>query len=76
MPRPDHHNEIELNYLPEGSVTYLFGGKKVTLEAGMIHLFWAAIPHQLIHFSSQAPYIVPTVPLQTFFPWHWTTGSL
>lgn len=24
MRRPDRHNEIELNYLPEGSLTYLF----------------------------------------------------
>jgi AraC family transcriptional regulator, melibiose operon regulatory protein len=69
MSRPDHHNEIELNYLPEGSVTYLFGGKKVTLEAGVINLFWAAIPHQIIDFSSPKPYFVATVPLHSFLHW-------
>jgi hypothetical protein len=29
MRRPDHHNEIELNLLHAGWVTYLRGGRKV-----------------------------------------------
>jgi hypothetical protein len=28
MPRPDHHSEIELNFVICGSVTYLLGGQK------------------------------------------------
>jgi len=50
-------------------VTYLLGGRKVTLTAGALCLFWAAIPHQIIHFSGEQPYFVTTVPLHTFLHW-------
>ena len=69
MPRPDHHNEIELNLLRSGSVTYLLGGKKVTVEAGRISLFWGAIPHQIVDFEVEDPYFVATIPLHTFLEW-------
>jgi AraC family transcriptional regulator, melibiose operon regulatory protein len=69
MPRPDHHNEIELNFLPAGSITYLLGGRKVRIEAGALSLFWAAIPHQIIQFTDEQPYFVATIPLQSFLQW-------
>lgn len=69
MARPDYHNEVELNFLAEGSVTYLIGGRKVTVSAGTLCLFWAAIPHQIIHFTGDAPYFVATVPLHAFLQW-------
>lgn len=43
MSRPDRHNEIELNLLTAGSLTYLLGGKRTTIEAGRLGIFWAAI---------------------------------
>ena len=69
MSRPDHHNEIEINLLPAGSVTYMLGGKKTTVEAGRLSLFWAAIPHQIIDFENDNPYLVATIPLQHFLQW-------
>lgn len=63
MPRPDHHNEIELNLLHTGSITYLLGGSKVRVEAGHLSAFWAAIPHQIISFSPDIEYFVATIPL-------------
>jgi AraC-like DNA-binding protein len=69
MRRPDHHNEIELNYLESGSVTYLFGGRKIVVEAGRLNAFWAAIPHQIIDFGSATAYFVATIPLQCFLQW-------
>src|SRR5436853_7664461 len=48
MERPDRHNEIELNLLLNGSLTYLFGGDRVTIRAGSLSAFWAAIPHQVL----------------------------
>ena len=65
MRRPDHHNEIELNLLESGSVTYLIGGRKVGIEAGQLGVFWAAIPHQIIEFGPHTEYLVATIP----FPW-------
>jgi AraC-like DNA-binding protein len=70
MPRPDRHNEIELNLLERGSVTYLLGGTKVTVEAGRMSVFWAAIPHQIINVGDMTSYYVATVPLAWFLQWN------
>lgn len=69
MRRPDHHNEIELNFLESGSVTYLLGGSKTVVEAGRLSAFWAAIPHQIIAFGPGTSYFVVTIPLQWFLQW-------
>jgi AraC-like DNA-binding protein len=66
MRRPDHHNEIELNLLPRGWVTYLLGGRQVRVEAGRLHAFWAAIPHQVVDFGGGRDYFVATIPLAWF----------
>ena len=31
MPRYDRHNEIEINYLPQGNITYLRHNEKITI---------------------------------------------
>ena len=36
MPRASRHNEIEVNLLISGSLTYLLGGRRVTIEAGRL----------------------------------------
>lgn len=69
MQRPDHHNEIELNFLETGSVTYLFGGRKTTVGAGRLSVFWAAIPHQIIDYGDETAYFVATIPLPWFLQW-------
>ncbi len=69
MQRPDRHNEIEMNLLDRGSVTYLLGGRKVTVEGGRLTVFWAAIPHQIISVGDESSYHVATVPLAWFLQW-------
>lgn len=66
MNRPDRHNEIELNLLKNGSLTYLLGGESVTISQGSLGAFWAAIPHQIIASSGNPEYYVVTVPLAWF----------
>lgn len=66
MRRPDHHNEIELNFLHSGWVTYLLGGQKVRIEAGRLSAFWAAIPHQIIDYGDETDYFVATIPFAWF----------
>lgn len=66
MKRPDHHNEIEMNILNKGWVTYLLGGRKVQIEAGQLGVFWAAIPHQILDFSPGMSYYVVTIPFAWF----------
>ena len=55
VPRPDRHNEIELNLLKAGSLTYLLGGHRITIDAGKLAAFWAAIPHQIVAFEGKEP---------------------
>ena len=66
MRRPDRHNEIELNLLKNGSLTYLFGGDRVTVPHGSLIAFWAAIPHQIVGYSGDPEYYVVTLPLAWF----------
>jgi AraC-like DNA-binding protein len=66
MRRPDRHNEIELNFLETGWVTYLLGGQKIRIEAGQLSAFWAAIPHQVIGYGDEPEYFVATIPLAWF----------
>ncbi len=64
--RPDKHNEVELNYLPSGTLTYLLGGQRITVKSGRLAVFWAAIPHQIVDFEGKEPYFVLTLPLGDF----------
>jgi AraC family transcriptional regulator, melibiose operon regulatory protein len=66
MKRADRHNEIELNLLKHGSLTYLLGGNAVTISAGRLAVFWAAIPHQIISSKDKTEYYVATIPLAWF----------
>ena len=66
MTRPDRHNEIEINLLRSGALTYLLGGRKVRIEAQRLSVFWAAMPHQILQFDGTAEYFVATLPLAWF----------
>lgn len=66
MRRPDRHDEIELNLLARGSLTYLLGGARVTLLEGRMGAFWAALPHQVIGSEKSPEYYVITIPLAWF----------
>ena len=66
MRRPDRHNEVELNFLESGSLTYLLGGRKVKVSSQRLSMFWAAIPHQIIEYAAGTEYFVATIPLAWF----------
>lgn len=69
MPRADQHDEVELNYLLDGTLTYLMGGRRVMVPARRLVAFWAVVPHQIIEFESQSPYYVSTIPFAWFLKW-------
>ena len=69
MGRPDRHNELELNLLRGGTLTYLHRGKRVTLEPGRLTLFWALQPHQIVDFEGEEVYYVATIPFTTVLQW-------
>ena len=69
MPRFDRHNEIELNLLPSGRLTYLMGGRRVVVPSRRLAVFWAGIPHQILDFDGASDYFVATVPLAWALQW-------
>lgn len=74
--KPDRHNEIEINFLIGGTLSYLFHDKKIKLPQGKIILFWALNPHQIIDFSGDEPYYVCTIPFDIFLSWNFPSSFL
>ena len=69
MDRPDRHNELELNLLRGRTLTYLYRGRRVTVEPGRLTIFWALQPHQIIDFEGDGFYYVATIPFTRFLQW-------
>lgn len=74
MQRPDRHNEIEINYFPEGSITYLIKDKMITIPSQRLSIFWGLTSHQIIHYEKPTPYFVCTIPFSTFLEWGFPTS--
>lgn len=66
MKEPHRHNELELNLVLQGSMTYLFGGRSLTVRAGQLMLFWGTLPHHLIACEEPTVCGWLTLPLTTF----------
>jgi AraC family transcriptional regulator, melibiose operon regulatory protein len=69
MQRAHRHNEVELNFIEQGSLTYLFGGMRTSLQAGQMALFWATVPHQLMLVEERTILHWLTIPFATFLRW-------
>ena len=69
MVRSHMHDEIELNFVERGHLVYLLGGKHLSISAGQLAIFWAAMPHQLIHQHPLTTLHWMTVPLGQFLRW-------
>ncbi len=69
MCRPDRHNELEVNFLEQGNMTYRIGGQTFTIPENRLFVLWAGIPHQLIEFESNSRVYWLTVPFTWFLQW-------
>lgn len=69
MARTDRHNEIELNFIKSGSVSYFFRDRIVTVPSGKLAVFWGLIPHKVIAHDTDDYYFVCTIPLSMFLNW-------
>jgi AraC-like DNA-binding protein len=69
MDRFHRHNEIELNYVEQGSITYLSGARQATVSAGRLAVFWGAIPHRLARREEPTTFYWLTLPLAWFLQW-------
>ena len=63
------HNEVELLFVEEGSISLLYSSSKYILDRGRLAVFWGAIPHRRIEASSTAIFYSLTVPLAWFLQW-------
>lgn len=74
MPKCDRHNEIEINYLTQGNITYLRHNKKITIPNKRLTMFWGLIPHQIVHYENVERYYVCTIPFARFLSWKLPVG--
>jgi len=67
---PHRHNEIELNFLERGALTYLFGKQQVIVSAGQLIVFWAIMPHSILEAGPETTLLWLTLPPGRFLQWH------
>src|SRR2546423_10233678 len=68
--RPHRHNEVELNFLERGSLTYLFGKQKIVVSAGQLIVFWGIMPHFILEAVPETTIHWLTFPPGCFLQWH------
>lgn len=69
MRREHLHQEVELNFLDKGSVTYLLNGRLATIPARCWCAFWAAVPHRIISVQNAGNFHWFTVPVAWVLDW-------
>ena len=68
--RPHRHNEVELNFLERGALTYLFGKQKIVVSSGQFLVFWAIMPHYILEAIPETTLHWLTLPAGRFLQWH------
>jgi AraC-like DNA-binding protein len=66
MPEPHIHSEVEVNFLLEGQMTYLFSGAVQSLAAGELGLFWGTVPHRVIATAPPTSFVCLYLPIEAF----------
>src|SRR3712207_5566743 len=57
------HDQVEINYALGGSLTYLLAGSAVRVPPSRLSLFWAGIPHSVVHRTEVEEFYWVYVPL-------------
>lgn len=69
MPAAHTHPDVEINFLLEGTVRYLYGGSIVDLEPERITVLWGGIPHQTLTPGTAGTGVWLTLPLTLMLRW-------
>ena len=64
------HNEIEINFLTRGTISYLWHGRLEPITAPALVLFWGGMPHQVIEARDDPECFWIYIPLAWFLQWH------
>lgn len=63
MAHAHRHSDLELNYVQRGRMSYLIGGRIVTLPVGRLCVLWGSLPHQSTELPDTPALIWVTAPL-------------
>lgn len=69
MPVAHSHNDIELNFVVEGEITYRFGNGQVNFSAGAVYVFWATTPHYIVQHGEGTRFFAVHLPVANFLQW-------
>ena len=69
MNTPHRHNEVEINFVEQGAMHYWLGEGSIELPRQKLVIFWATIPHQLLHIETDTRFYWVTIPLNWFLRW-------
>lgn len=69
MPTAHSHNDIELNFVVEGTITYRFGSNQTVFQAGSVYVFWATIPHFIVQHDANTRFFAVHLPVANFLQW-------
>lgn len=69
MAQPHTHNEIEINLVASGQLTYLFGGRQLQISQGTVAVFWGAVPHRETGWHPSTTLTWVTLPLEQVQSW-------
>lgn len=64
------HQDLELNYLLQGTMRYLIGGTFVTLPHKQLCVIWGAMPHQSVFNDPTRRMMLVTLPLAQAMFWN------
>jgi AraC family transcriptional regulator, melibiose operon regulatory protein len=69
MKQADQHNEIEINFVNRGKIVLQHGPQEVTVGAGDLAIYWAAVPHQVVMTKPPTDITWLVLPLSLFLSW-------
>ncbi|MEX0325177.1 MAG: helix-turn-helix domain-containing protein [Puniceicoccaceae bacterium] len=64
-----YHDNVELNFLEKGSVTYLHCNRLQKIEEGQLGVFWAGYPHRIFAGDENLSMWWITIPRHHFLGW-------
>lgn len=70
MKAPHNHNDIEINFLLNGWVKYIHGGKLYEIHDHEFTVFWGGIPHSVIEIEEGLIAYWITLPLEWLIKWN------
>jgi AraC-like DNA-binding protein len=70
MPVAHRHQDLEFNFLLQGTMRYLIGGAFVTLPQKRLCVIWGAMPHQSVSGDPARKMMLVTLPLAQVMVWN------